>query len=190
MDFIRVMAQRMFSGKPEELKYTVINTFEDYEERRYAETKFASIEIKGAASYKDASVEGWKKLFAYLASGNDKKVNINMTVPVCIDIFPEIEDLTEMKMDFVVSFLLPEKHHTNTPQPKDDAIKIRSTPERVVYVRTFGGFAYDKEIKSEIQKLKESLGDKTFAKDVYYFCAYDSPMKLTGRRNEVWLVKE
>ena len=56
--------------------------------------------------------------------------------------------------------------------------------------RTFGGFANDSMRREELLKLLESLKKDgvEFIDKPYYTAGYDSPFKLTNRRNEVWVL--
>lgn len=46
--------------------------------------------------------------------------------------------------------------------------------------------------RQELQKLIESLqrDNMPFVDKPFYVAGYDSPFKLTNRRNEVWILKE
>lgn len=57
--------------------------------------------------------------------------------------------------------------------------------------RTYGGFSNDNMKREELLKLMESLkrDGVQYIEKPYYVAGYDSPFKLTNRRNEVWILK-
>lgn len=62
----------------------------------------------------------------------------------------------------------------------------------ILHLRTYGGFSNEKMKREELQKLLESLQRDAapYIEDPYYAAGYDSPFKLTNRRNEVWILKK
>lgn len=62
----------------------------------------------------------------------------------------------------------------------------------IIFFRTFGGFARDKQVKEEHNKLVASLSeeDKSSVKPdgPYYFAGYDAPFKPLFRHNEIWVL--
>lgn len=58
--------------------------------------------------------------------------------------------------------------------------------------RTYGGFSTDNMKREELLKLMESLqrDGLQYVDQPFYTAGYDSPFKLTNRRNEVWLLKK
>lgn len=58
--------------------------------------------------------------------------------------------------------------------------------------RTYGGFSNENMKREELGKLLESLqrDGVPFVDKPYYLAGYDSPFKLTNRRNEVWVLKK
>ena len=58
--------------------------------------------------------------------------------------------------------------------------------------RQFSGFAGEKEFIEELEKLRKALARDQieYVEGFFYYCGYDSPMKLVNRRNEVWLLKK
>ncbi|XP_072032825.1 heme-binding protein 1-like [Amphiura filiformis] len=186
----KTLAGSVFS-KTEMPEYSVVSSNEVYEERVYVESKWAVTRVTGKV-YKESSSEGFTRLFKYIAGTNKEGKNVPMTSPVCIHITPADEWKTCVQ-NFGVGFFIPPGEHTeNPPTPNEDSmITIRSTPKTHVYVRQFTGFAGEPEIVEELKKLRDALGsDHPYVEEFYYFCGYDSPMKLINRRNEVWLLKK
>lgn len=60
-----------------------------------------------------------------------------------------------------------------------------------IFSRTYGGFSNDNMKREELLKLMESLkrDGVQYIEKPYYVAGYDSPFKLTNRRNEVWILK-
>ena len=58
--------------------------------------------------------------------------------------------------------------------------------------RTYGGFSNEQVKRENLLKLVESLtrDGMSFQEQPYYTAGYDSPFKLTNRRNEVWILKK
>ncbi|XP_041482472.1 heme-binding protein 1-like [Lytechinus variegatus] len=184
---LSTIAGRMF-GDVETPNYEVISKTDVYEERKYAAAKWAVTKVEGK-KYKDSSSEGFMKLFKYITGTNETGKKVSMTAPVCFFCQPGDDDWNTMKQVYNVGFLLPKKNVDDPPKPKDDDITFRNTPEATMYVRKFGGYAGEKEIIQEIQKLRAALSEDQYKDGCFYFCGYDPPMKPVGRTNEVWLIK-
>lgn len=56
----------------------------------------------------------------------------------------------------------------------------------------YAGFSNDKMKSEEHLKLLESLrrDNAEYAEKPFYVAVYDSPFKLTNRKNEVWVLKK
>lgn len=178
-------------SKTEMPSYKVVAKNDVYEERAYDEGKWVITTVTGK-NYKDASSEGFLRLFKYIAGTNQEAKNVAMTSPVCIHVTPGDSDWKSCKEEIRVGFFLPPGESSDSPPtPNDDSITIRPSPTATMYVRQFGGFAGEKELLEELAKLRLALGpDQPYVEEFFYFCGYDSPMKLMGRRNEVWLLKK
>jgi len=66
-------------------------------------------------------------------------------------------------------------------------------PEMTVFVKTFGGFAKDKDWREQKEQLLASLeGHPDYSRintTEYYWNSHDAPFKFWNRKNEVFLVK-
>merc|ERR1711936_381358 len=160
------------NGDYEQVPYTTIQKFDDYEERMYPSVKWACTEMTYERNEEDPAEEeggnqwsiikmmqemmsqkSWKnrpsskmfmKLFRYISGVNQQSEEIEMTVPV----------LTRM----------------------------------TVFVHTFGGYAMrDKVWINEAQTFADKLSTRADSIDFskFYTAGYDSPMKFWNRRNEV-----
>nr|XP_054770952.1 heme-binding protein 1-like [Lytechinus pictus] len=137
----------------------------------------------------DADWNTMKQVYVRFVLSKDISKKVSMTAPVCFFCQPGDADWNTMKQVYNVGFLLPKKNVDDPPKPKDDDITYRNTPEATMYVRKFGGYAGEKEIIQEIQKLRAALTEDQYKDGCFYFCGYDPPMKPVGRTNEVWLIK-
>ena len=176
--FITVQIYAAMTTKKSSIQaYKVIRTEEDFEIRFYPSVTMATI-TSSAKSYKELSGPGFRKLAGYIFGGNKGSQNIAMTSPVHMDI-----NDTSSKMSFVMP---ADYHKDNLPQPNDSTVKIETTTEEYVAALTFGGFASDKVIKENAEKLESALRAKSIS---YYgnfrFLGYNPPFQLFGRRNEI-----
>ena len=56
----------------------------------------------------------------------------------------------------------------------------------------YGGFSNEEDALAEIAKLRSALEKENckYKEKFCYYCGYDSPVTLFGRRNEIWFIKE
>ncbi|NXH41060.1 HEBP1 protein, partial [Dicaeum eximium] len=159
-----------------------------YEERAYEGGRFAAVELVGKP-FDEASKEGVLKLLKYVGGSNDKGVGMGMTAPVSMTAFPAEDGSYQQKVK--VSLWIPSEFQDNPPCPIDESIKIEERQGMTIYSTQFGGYAKEAEYVSHAARLKAALGsDAAYHKDFYLCNGYDPPVKLYGRRNEVWFVKE
>lgn len=61
-----------------------------------------------------------------------------------------------------------------------------------VFVAQFGGWMKESDIRSRAKTLIEDVKAKGFdvETETYYAAGYDSPFRLIGRHNEIWIVKK
>ncbi|XP_005099334.1 heme-binding protein 2 [Aplysia californica] len=160
----------------------------NYEVRKYKATKWVCTTVK-SISRKDATSEGFGRLFKYIQGNNEEKATVEMTAPVTTTIVPG--EGPNCESTFTVAFYLPSEHQVNPPKPSSPDVFFEDRPEQTIYVRSFGGFANDEKWIAEGLALTEAIGDESKFESSYYFTAgYDPPFKLIGRTNEVWFVKK
>ncbi|KAJ8009705.1 hypothetical protein DPEC_G00094300 [Dallia pectoralis] len=160
----------------------------DYEVRTYETTNWISTTVTGMDQ--DAAMStGFKRLFAYIQGNNHKKEKVEMTAPVTCLVDPGAGPACETT--FIVSFYIPEQHQTDPPQPGDPDVYLENRKEFTAFVRTYAGFSNTQKSREELLKLLESLqkDGASYKNTPYYVCGYDSPFKLTNRRNEVWILQ-
>ncbi|XP_053736264.1 heme-binding protein 2 isoform X1 [Synchiropus splendidus] len=161
----------------------------DYEIRIYVESKWVSTSLRGMAM-DEAMNTGFRRLFNYIQGNNQNKTKVEMTAPVTCRVEPGAGPACES--NFTVSFYVPEQFQAEPPAPTEPSVFIETRKEFTAYVRTFGGFANEEMKKKELVNLLESLRRDAvpFVEQPYYTAGYDSPFKLTNRRNEVWILKQ
>ncbi|XP_064195305.1 heme-binding protein 2 isoform X2 [Anguilla rostrata] len=162
---------------------------QDYEVRTYQTTKWVSTRVTGL-QYDSALSTGFKRLFQYIQGSNEPKEKVEMTAPVTCLVDPGAGPACET--NFTVSFYVPEQHQADPPKPTDPEVFIEDRKEHTVFVRTYGGFSNEQKSREQLLQLVESLqrDGLAFEEKPYYTAGYDSPFKLTNRRNEVWLFKK
>jgi len=200
------------NGDYEQVPYTTIQKFDDYEERVYPSVKWACTEMTYDRSQEDSGEEeagsewnvikmmqemmskkSWKdkpsskmfmKLFRYISGINEEAEEVEMTVPV----LTQMKLLEENMINKQMCFYLEKKHQENPPTPVDKDVTIEKNEEMTVFVHTFGGYAmrdsvWIKEAELFAEKLNKKADSIDFSK--FYTAGYDSPMKFWNRRNEV-----
>jgi len=100
-----------------------------------------------------------------------------MTAPVQMD----------MGSNPSMSFFMPEGLSVEdlpTPDRKDVSVHIQ--PSKIVAVIQFSGWASDKVLKEQFNKLKTKLKKEGIEfEDSYSYLGYNPPYKLFNRKNEV-----
>ncbi|GFZ07832.1 hypothetical protein Acr_19g0007690 [Actinidia rufa] len=144
-------------------------------------------------SFEKATKDGFHRLFQYIQGANLNWSRISMTVPVLTSIVPEAGPLHSSA--YFVSLYLPFKFQSNPPVPLPELnLQPDSWPSRCIAVRKFSGFAKDYNIVEEAEKLSISLSRSPWANSTsskseyaYSIAQYNSPFKIIGRVNEVWV---
>jgi len=200
------------NGDYESVPYETIQEYEGYEERRYPSVNFACTELtyempedndegewtlekvmewmSSSKSRKDRpQSKMFLKLFRYIAGVNSEAQEIEMTIPVISKLAPSEDN----KMTKEMCFYITKEFQENPPQPIDKDVVIKKSSERVVFVKTFGGYAMrDSVWMDNAAAFREEISDR--ADEIYegyfYTAGYDSPMKFWNRRNEVMFEKK
>jgi len=163
--------------KTQNQPYKVIRVEKEFEIRFYPAATMATI-TSSAKTYKALGSSGFGKLAGYIFGGNSTQEKIAMTAPVHMD----IDDTTSTK-----SFVMPAEYQKdNLPLPNNSEVKIETTADEYVAAITFGGFASDKDIKKNIEKLENALKANSIS---YYgnfrYLGYNPPYQFFGRKNEI-----
>lgn len=172
----------MSTNKTEEQKHSLIRKYKDFEIRFYPSATFATIN-SNAKTYRDLAVPGFQKLAGYIFGGNEANTKISMTTPVQMNI-----DNTGSTM----SFVMPSEYtKENLPKPNDPGVQIKKSEDEYVAVIKFGGYASDKDLKFNSEKLQKLLKENGITSyGNYRFLGYNPPFQFIGRRNEVIVTVE
>ncbi|XP_040921139.1 heme-binding protein 2 [Toxotes jaculatrix] len=187
---LKAVGQVLFSSGLQNPKFTAEEKKgDDYEIRTYHATKWVSTSLSGM-QIDTAMNTGFHRLFKYIQGNNQNKVKVEMTAPVTCRVVPGAGPACESQ--FTVSFYIPEEHHASPPEPSDPEVFLEHRKEFTAYVRTYGGFSNENMKREQLQKLLESLqrDGVPYVDKPFYLAGYDSPFKLTNRRNEVWVLKK
>jgi len=203
-------------GDHEQVPYTTVQKFDDYEEREYPAVTWACTEETYTMVEEDeedksewdlvrmmkemTSKKNWKnrpsskmfmRLFRYISGVNEQREKIEMTVPVLMEKTPHEDGTITNSM----CFYLGKEHQANPPQPEEEGVTIQKTEPMTVFVHMFGGYAMQDYVwKREADKFAEKLmadgRNDQVELDSYFTAGYDSPMKFWNRRNEVMFLKK
>lgn len=169
-------------------RYTVAENLTDLgvELRRYPAAKWASTVVEGVGYDKAVATAFWR-LFKYISGANMPSVKVEMAAPVTVRV--AAGKGPACKNSFTVSFFIPFAHQASPPAPSDEAVFIESRPALDVYVSSFGGWARGSTYLSRAADAADALrGAGVEIDEAFFFTAgYDSPFRLSGRHNEVWL---
>jgi len=166
--------------------FTVVESHDEYEVRRYDASKWARTAFSDPNSGYDSSIRTmfWR-LFNYIGGENADSQKIEMTIPVLTRCIPN-DAFDAMEHNFTMAFYLA---LDSAPEPTNSNVHLYDLPEITVYVRHFGGFASDYDYLTEAKLLKDALPEGTPYHDMFFYAlGYDSPWTLINRRNEVWYV--
>ncbi|XP_030649916.1 heme-binding protein 1-like [Chanos chanos] len=186
------MIKNSLFGATEETEYKLLSTEckegVSYEVRRYDGAKYASVSSEGR-TFDQVSGELARRLLMYTGGSNDQGEAMGTTTPIIITVFPR--DDGAMTRRLVAAIRIPTRYQGSPPAPTDSAIKIEDRPGMTVYALQFGGFAGESEYRAEASRLTRTLGETApYQRKQYFCCSYDPPIKIYGRRNEVWFVQE
>ncbi|KAI8518382.1 hypothetical protein Bbelb_043990 [Branchiostoma belcheri] len=173
---------------PECLDFETICETGDYEARKYMDAKWVSTTVTDVTTIK-AGMRGFRRLSKYLDEENDAGVKIPMTQPVLMQV-PTEKITRSSERRYTVSVLLPRVYWENPPKPTNTAVFLENTPEMVVYVKSYSGWASDSNTQSNYLDLVGKLteNNETF-RDLFYFSVqYDAPFQTTNRHNEIWVL--
>ncbi|KAH7528435.1 hypothetical protein FEM48_Zijuj05G0071800 [Ziziphus jujuba var. spinosa] len=173
-------------------QYTVAHTESEFEIRLYRESTWMSAPVR-EISFQKATRNGFHRLFQFIQGANLNFSRIAMTAPVLTSIVPGAGPLHSSA--YFVRLYLPVKFQADPPTPLPELdLEPYSWDSRCVAVRKFSGFARDDNIVREAEKLAISLARSPWANSTssetsygYSIAQYNSPFRLIGRVNEVWV---
>ncbi|GLT72497.1 hypothetical protein SLA2020_444270 [Shorea laevis] len=173
-------------------QYTVVHSESDFEIRLYRDSTWMSAPVKDI-SFDKATKLGFHRLFQYIQGANLNFSRIAMTAPVLTSIVPGAGPLHSSA--YFVRFYLPVKFQASPPLPLPELnLKPYAWDTHCIAVRKFSGFARDYNIVEEAEKLGISLSRSPWANSTssasgyaYSIAQYNSPFRIIGRVNEVWV---
>lgn len=135
-----------FAVAIEKPEYEVLFVDGAVEYRRYESFIVAETEIVDVESWKDASNEGFRRLFNYITGDNNGEAKIAMTAPVqqskiqAEDVRINQAEPLEVGAGWKVGFMLPSSYSMiDAPMPEDERITIRMVPEKLVAAIRYSG---------------------------------------------------
>ncbi|XP_054615761.1 heme-binding protein 2 [Dunckerocampus dactyliophorus] len=170
------------------LLFDLICETEYFEVRHYKGVKWVTV-TETSYIMEFAAMKAFKQLYKYINGENENGQKIEMTSPVIVKIVDK--KFWEMGI-YTVSFLLPKEHQSNPPKPANTNVRFYDSEDTYMYVSSYGGLMSSISDKKEASKLMKALKSyyASFKKDCHYGAAYNGPMTLWNRHNEVWFVAE
>ncbi|KAM6956972.1 heme-binding protein 1-like [Aplochiton taeniatus] len=186
------MIKNSLFGNTEETEYKLLSTETkdgvSYEVRRYDAAKYVAVSSEGR-TFDQVTGELTRKLLMYIGGSNDQGEALGLTAPFTVTVYPRDDGVMSRRL--VVALKIPSSYQMAPPAPTDADLRIEDRPGMTVYVLQFGGFAGEAEYRAEASRLTRTLGESApFQRKQYFCCSYDQPIKLYGRRNEVWFLQE
>ena len=157
--------------------YEVLRTINrKVEIRRYPSLVLAQTQMQ-AATYKESSSKGFRRVASYIFGGNEQEQKIAMTAPVIM----EMGEQTEL------SFVMPKQYAIESlPKPMNQQVHLMQKEARTLAVLRFGGYSDDQKIEKKAKELKAVLVAEGIAfDDKLIYMGYNAPWDFIGRRNEV-----
>ncbi|KAL6487107.1 hypothetical protein MHYP_G00037330 [Metynnis hypsauchen] len=163
-------------------EFTVVNTYESFEERLYTSSRWITTDIASTGNSDLAA--GFLKLYQYTQGENTEKRVIPTTRPGLVSV-NETSDNGQRQVS-VSLYVAPD---TVLPHPNDDTIKEITRPSGTIYVRVFSGLASESGATENKSKLKEDLqtAGKLFDENRFDGAGYEPVWMLLNRHNEVWI---
>lgn len=188
----------------EEPAYEVVQTYPEFELRRYAPHLVAETEVAGG--FDEVGNQAFRILAAYIFGDNRRRETMAMTAPVSqrpaggegetigmtapVSQRPAAGDGGDT---YVLSFVMPSRYKLESlPEPVDPRIRLREEPGRLMAVRRYSGRWTEAAFRENEARLLDAVaaaGLSPAAPPVY--ARYNSPFSLWFlRRNEVLLEVE
>ena len=170
----------------EEPKYNIIETYDEYEIRKYDDRVAVEIEYTNEDS-------GFQYLFKYIAGANTNSEKVKMTIPVTqsvkIDMTtPVTQSVKNEKM--LMQFFLPSKFTLeNAPQPTNKRVRLVVIEGGYYAVIKYSGRLTNKNYQKHYIKLENYLNNNNidFIKPGIR-ATYNGPLTLPFlRRNEIMM---
>ncbi|XP_070192261.1 heme-binding protein 2-like [Littorina saxatilis] len=160
-----------------------------YKEVYFPVAPYAKSRVEGK-SLVPAVLDLYKRLRGYITGDNKKKQELPMTLPVILRM--DLGDGGMFNPKNFTMFFYVDPSVKSPPAPNNDDIDVLDVNSYTLYIRTFSGYpvTYGDWMKELLQLAADVEADgEPYSKDYYYFASYDPPTQLTGRINEVQLLK-
>lgn len=153
----------------EQLPYTVLRDYGDFELRRYPSYNLVQVEEK--ADYTQAGYRGFNPLFQFITGSNSTNEKIAMTAPV---IQREVVEGT-----YAVSFVMPKDlAESNIPQPRDPKVKTVHVEGHDAAVIKFRGLWSEAKFEKVAAALVTAAArEGLVTRGSVYSARYDPPWK-------------
>jgi effector-binding domain-containing protein len=161
----------------EELPYTVLETIQSIEIRKYDPFTLARINVSG--EYESSMENGFRALAEFIFGKNKEDKKTSMTIPVFMD--KEVEGWT-------MSFYLPEEIKFLTPL--DPAIKIERMPSKTVAAYRYSGHPdLEKMLDAKVNLIHGLEKTEYEVNSRVWWAQYDQPASLPFTKRNEALVK-
>jgi len=160
----------------EHASYEVIESFDDFEIRRYAACMMVHVAVAG--TYEEARDLAFVKLFNYLHGKNADGLKMEMTTPVWVSLATG---------GWKMSFFIPKDFAAMSPAPVDPAVTVESFGERLFAALRFSGNPTEEHILEQQGKLLQKITELTMHRPVMgpFTAQYDQPFAIPLlKRNE------
>jgi hypothetical protein len=153
----------------EQLPFTVVRTFPDFEIRRYADYVLAQVQDEGGFSA--VGLGSFTPLFRYITGANSGAQEISMTSPVLQE---TIADDTH-----VVSFVMPATLGIDeAPAPTNERVKMTPVAGHDAVALSFSGSWSTNRIHEYSRKLRDAVDrEGLITTGNLYYARYDPPWK-------------
>ena len=165
-------------------EHNVLKSEGRFELREYEYFLIAKTTVKN--NYKEATVAGFRRIANYIFGGNQKKMAIEMTAPVILDV-PNMNDIYE------ILFVMPSQHSLEElPAPDQSNIEIKIKELGKTAVIKFGGWATESRTTHYKERLQGFVENSGYSINSDYMVAqYNSPWALPPfRKNEIIVMIE
>ncbi|XP_044147174.1 heme-binding protein 2-like [Bufo gargarizans] len=171
-----------FCGHYDCPKYQLVKQFNDFELRHYQNTRWVTTSLKQDV-IGIGMVTGFHRLFMYINGNNAEGLKMNRTVPMMVYMPLKQPPAGNATMSFYVP-----QEVKKPPTPTDPEVYLDTFPAASVYVKTFGGYAFNAMYVTQAKALAENLRFLGLQFDDTYFVSagYNSPFDFFSRHNEVW----
>jgi len=161
------------TGEDENAPYTVIQKYDDFEERFYPGQIWVCTRNSGQRG-------GFWKLFGYISGDNNRNQKIDMTVPAMFTYNEKGEEMC---------FSMTSATQINPPVPNNSDVYLSQKEDLTVFATSVSGYP---DFGEEAEKLKNMLQIE-LANQVdfssYIVMNFNSPRKIINRRTDIMYKK-